>query len=82
MDKNKLLRKWLNNDLNSEELEVFKTLEDYEDNVEILEAAKQFKASNVSDISDFESFKAYYDTERSSVKRLTWMHPSFVWMKI
>lgn len=44
MDKETLIKKWLNHELNAEELEAFKKLEDYEQFTKLSNSLKQFKA--------------------------------------
>ena len=44
MDKDRLIEKWLKDELTDAEMETFKQLDDYELNVAIIENAKHFKA--------------------------------------
>jgi len=44
MKREELIKKWLDNELNSQELEAFKQLEDYEELVRLSNSVKQFKA--------------------------------------
>jgi ferric-dicitrate binding protein FerR (iron transport regulator) len=44
MDKETLIKKWLDHELNAEELEAFKQLEDYEQLTKLSNSLKQFKA--------------------------------------
>ncbi len=44
MKREDLIKKWLDNQLNSHELEAFKKLEDYEDLIKLSNATKRFKA--------------------------------------
>lgn len=75
MDKDLLLKKWLNNDLTAVEEEAFKSEKDYALNLEILETAKLYKASQFSAIEDFETFKTKYKTQNTPVKKLNWIAP-------
>ncbi len=54
MDKEVLIKKWLNNDLNITEIEAFKQLEDYDSLVKLSSNLKHFKAT------DFDSEKELY----------------------
>ncbi|WGD34165.1 FecR family protein [Olleya sp. YS] len=75
MDKELLIKKWLNNDLTEAEEKAFKQLDDYAFNKEIIETAKMFKASTFTNINDFETFKANYQAQDTPVKRLQWLSP-------
>jgi len=75
MDKDYLIEKWLNNELNDAEKEAFKQLDDYQFNVDIIKNAEFFKASNFTEVEDFESFKARYQAQNVPVKKLNWIHP-------
>jgi ferric-dicitrate binding protein FerR (iron transport regulator) len=75
MEKDYLIKKWLNNDLTDAEKEAFKHLDDYDLNIDILETAKLFKASQFSTIDDFEAFKVKYHNSKKPVKQLNWWNP-------
>ncbi len=74
MEREKLIKKWLDNDLNDQELKAFKKLEDYDDLVNLSNNLKGFKA---------EEFDASKELERvlrtihSTKKQSFWMHPVF-----
>ncbi|WP_452219570.1 FecR family protein [Lacinutrix salivirga] len=46
MDKEILIKKWLDNELSAEEFEAFKALEEYNDFIKLSEASKRFKAED------------------------------------
>ncbi len=71
MDKEKLLEKWLNNDLSSAELKEFEQLEDFNLNNEIIEGAKSFKASHFSSPASFSEFKTKLKKEEKPVIQLS-----------
>ena len=75
MDKEYLIKKWLNNELTDAEKEAFERLDDYELNINILDAAKYFKATNFSSSQDFESFKKQYESSTNPVRKLSWLNP-------
>lgn len=75
MIEDKLLNKWLNDDLTDAEKDAFSKREDFALNQKIIEDSKYFKASEFSKVDDFETFKAKYKV-RSSVKRLNWLKPA------
>lgn len=75
MEKEYLIKKWLNDELTPAELEMFKALDDYQFYVDIVNNAKHFKASEVATVSDFETFKERHQSETTKVKRLTWFNP-------
>ena len=52
MEKEILIKKWLNNELNDAEKEAFSKLDDAEINQAIVDNAAYFKASNFSEIKD------------------------------
>ncbi|WP_308990546.1 FecR domain-containing protein [Mariniflexile litorale] len=55
MNKEELISKWLNNDLNDQELEVFKNLEDYDDLVKLNNGLQAFKAENYDTSKELET---------------------------
>ena len=57
MDKDYLLKKWLNNDLNAAEAKAFAEQDDFEFNQQIINDAKLFKASQFSTVGDYNDFK-------------------------
>lgn len=75
MDKEYLIKKWLNDELTNAEKEAFEQLDDYKLNTDILDAAEHFKASNFSNSKDFEAFKQEYESNKTPVKRLSWFKP-------
>ena len=75
MDKDVLIKKWLNNELSEAEEKAFKQLGDYDFNQYILDNAKHFKASNFSKIDDFETFKDNYNSQNIKVRKLNWKKP-------
>lgn len=75
MEKDYLIEKWLNGELNDSEKQAFSKLEDAAFNEYIIENAKHFKASNVSKIDDFNTFKNRYNSQNTSVKKLNWVSP-------
>ncbi|GAA4900631.1 FecR family protein [Flaviramulus aquimarinus] len=75
MNKEHLIKKWLNNELTDAEKKAFEDLDDYKLNTNILEAANCFKASNFSNADDFEAFKQQYESNKKPVKKLNWIKP-------
>lgn len=75
MDKEYLLKKWLNNDLTPEERKVFLEQDDYESNKAIIDNASAFKASQFNTTADFEDFKKQYHESKEKVKPLNWKSP-------
>ena len=70
MEKELLIKKWLNDELNATEKEAFSKLDGAEINQAIVDNAAYFKASNFSEIKDFEAFKKRYDSTKKPVKKL------------
>ena len=75
MEKELLIKKWLNDELNATEKEAFSKLDGAEINQAIVDNAAYFKASNFSEIKDFEAFKKRYDSTKKPVKKLQWLNP-------
>ncbi|MFW2377651.1 FecR family protein [Cellulophaga baltica 4] len=75
MDKNKLIQKWLADELTEEENNVFATLDEAPFYTKIIEDATVFKASNFSKMPDFETFKARIEEDKTPVKKLQWFTP-------
>ncbi len=75
MEKEILIKKWLNNELNASEKEAFGELDDFEINQAIVDDAEYFKASHFSNIDDFEAFKKRYGSYKKPVKKLHLLNP-------
>ena len=75
MDREKLLEKWLKDDLNQEERVAFDLLEDSSFQKKIAEDASVFKASNFSVMPDFETFKEKMDKRSDKRKAYPWYSP-------
>ena len=75
MEKEILIKKWLNDELNATEKEAFSKLDDAEINQAIVGNAAYFKASNFSEVEDFEAFKKRYTSHKKPVKKLYWLNP-------
>lgn len=73
MNREILISKWLNNDLNDQELEAFKTLEDYDDLIKLNEGLQAFK---VDDYNTSKELDTVLNTIKSSKKQSThWFKP-------
>jgi ferric-dicitrate binding protein FerR (iron transport regulator) len=72
MDKNYLIKKWLDNDLNSEEQKAFDVLEDKSFFNEIIEEGQRFKGQNTSKVSTFENLEKGLEQKPE---------PTFKWTK-
>lgn len=55
MNREELISKWLNNDLNDQELEAFKMLEDYDDLVKLNDGVQAFKAEDYNTSAELET---------------------------
>ncbi len=75
MEKEILIKKWLNNELDDSEKEAFGQLDDFEINQAIVENAEYFKASHFSEIDSFDTFKKRYASHKKPVKKLQWLNP-------
>ena len=73
MNKETLISKWLNNDLNDQELEAFKRLEDYDDLVKLNDSMQAFKADDYDTSRELESvLKTIKTTKKQSIH---WVKP-------
>ena len=75
MEKEYIIRKWLNDDLSEQESLEFRQREDYDELMGIVEHARRFKASHFSEVEDFESFKTRLESKDSETRKMTWMRP-------
>lgn len=75
MNKEDLIKKWLNNELTSAEKETFEQGEDFNFIQAIINGAKQFKASNFSQPNSFEDLQYTYQSKKSTAKKLDWFKP-------
>jgi len=75
MDKEYLIKKWLNSELTDAEKEAFEQLDDYRLHTNIIDVAQHFKASNFIESQDFKSFKMRYESQKIKVKKLNWFKP-------
>ena len=74
MEKEYLIRKWLANDLNEEELKSFELLEDHDLHTDIIESAQYFKASHFSNVDEFEKLEDRL-LDETPVRKLNWVRP-------
>ncbi|TXG38952.1 FecR family protein [Seonamhaeicola maritimus] len=73
MEREFLISKWLNNDLNDQELQAFKNLEDYDDLVKLDSSLQAFKAPEYDATKEL---KSVLSTIKSSKKQTThWIKP-------
>jgi len=70
MKKEELVKKWLNSELNQEELEAFKQLDAYSSFIKLSENAKYFKAP------DFDSEASYEDLKRKLQSKKSGFRPA------
>ena len=74
MKREELISKWLNNDLNDQELEAFKKLEDYDDLVKLSNSVQAFKADDYDTPKELErSLKTIKQTNK---KPTHWFKPA------
>lgn len=73
MEKETLISKWLNNNLNDQELEAFKMLDDYDDLVKLSDSMQAFKADAYDTSSELENvLKTIKTTKKHSTH---WVKP-------
>ena len=75
MNREALISKWLNNDLNDQEFEAFKNLEDYDDLVKLNNSLQSFKADDYDTSKELENVLSKIQTEKT--QKNTWKQ----WLK-
>lgn len=73
MNKEELILKWLNNDLNDQEFEAFKALDDYDDLVKLNTNLQHFKADNYNTSGELE--KLLSTIRKKSSPKANWLKP-------
>jgi len=73
MNKETLISKWLNNDLNDQEFEAFKRLEDYDDLVKLNNSMQAFKADDYDTSRELESVLKTIKTSKK--QSIHWVKP-------
>ena len=71
MDKDYLLKKWLNDDLSDAESIDFQKLDDFHFNQKIIDAASNFKASHTFKVDSFETLESKL-INKTPIRRLNW----------
>ena len=74
MDRETLILKWLNNDLNDQELKAFKALEDYDDLVLLQDKLQGFKAETYNKAGELEALQKAIRTKKGG-KSNAWINP-------
>ena len=74
MDREKLILKWLNNNLNDQELQAFKGLEDYDDLVRLNNNLQGFKSDDYDTSGELEKVLSAIKTKKTQVTR-HWIKP-------
>ena len=73
MNREELIKKWLDNNLNPEELVVFKQLEDYNEIIKMDNALKSFKAPYFSIDQAYQTLKPNLQSKKTSANQ--WLKP-------
>lgn len=73
MNREALILKWLNNDLNDQEFEAFKALEDYDDLVKLNTNLQHFKADNYDTSAELENVLS--TIKSTSAPKNNWLKP-------
>lgn len=73
MKREDLILKWLDNNLNSQELEAFKALEDYDELIRLNKSLQQFKPENFD--SDYELERLNATLKNKIKKKNNWLKP-------
>lgn len=64
MNREDLIKKWLDHNLNAEEKNAFEALDDHADIVKLTESLKGFKAPDYNTIEEFENIKTKLNTKK------------------
>ena len=75
MDKEDLIKKWLNDELTPVEKQTFEQGEDFALHQTIIDSAKQFKASNFSKPGTFKDLQSRHQSGKSKTVQLDWFKP-------
>ncbi|WP_299889908.1 FecR family protein [uncultured Lacinutrix sp.] len=73
MEKEELIKKWLDNDLSPEELKAFKALEDYESLIKLSSFTKEYKAPDFDAEATFNTISHKIGCKKQSSKN--WLNP-------
>ncbi len=73
MDKELLIKKWLDNNLNATELEAFKKLEEYDSLVKLSDNLKHFKATNFDSDKELDTVLQKINTQKTT--KNNWVKP-------
>lgn len=73
MERDYLIKKWLDNELNPKELEAFKQLKDYDDLIKLSKNVKRFKASDFDGDKELDAVLQKINTQKSS--KNNWFKP-------
>lgn len=66
MNREDLIKKWLDHNLNAEEKKAFEALDDHADIVKLTESLKGFKAPDYNTIEEFENVKTKLNTQKTT----------------
>ena len=75
MKKEDLILKWLDNNLNTEELEAFKKLEDYADLVKLSQAMTRFKTEEYDSEAAWADLQSQLETKQKAKQKKNWLKP-------
>jgi len=75
MKRELLIKKWLDDELNPEELEAFKNLEDHDELIKLSEGIKQFEAPDYDSETELNKVMHKIQTNQSVTKETDWVRP-------
>lgn len=75
MKREDLIKKWLDNDLNAQELETFKQFEDYDALITLSQNVKQFKAEHFDSTTEFNKLKTSLELIKQTKTQTHWFKP-------
>ncbi len=72
MKREELIKKWLDNELNSQEFEAFKALNDYEDLVKLSDSMQHFKAPEYNTSAELNRVLEAIESNEKTLSSLSW----------
>ncbi|GAA4280881.1 FecR family protein [Gaetbulibacter aestuarii] len=77
MDRETLILKWLNNDLNDQELNAFKALDDYDDLMKLQQNLQGFKAETYNTSEEYDALNKALQNKKAQRSKSSWVNPFF-----
>lgn len=75
MDKEYLIKKWLDHDLSTEELKAFQSLEDYHELIKLSKSLEDFKAPDFDNESIYSEIQSNISRQKLVTSKTNWLKP-------